>query len=112
MLSLVLLPVLCTGCRGIPIPGKQGTHYLIIGVGVVHCPTNESGVLVTRAQVLGLSLNTDPVAKFAVGYASGTLVSVPNTADDVRIEVSARPGGPLQIHSQSSVLLTNQALKK
>ena len=103
---------LVTGCQGIPIPGKHGTHYLIIGVGLVHCPTNEAAVFVTRTQALGLSLNTDPAAKFALGYASGTVVSVPDTADDVRVEVSWRPGGVLNIHSQSSVLKTNQALNQ
>ncbi len=97
-----------TGCQGIPIPGKHGTHYLIIGVGLVHAPAHDAAVLVTRTQALGLSVNTDPAAKFALGYASGTVVSVPDSADDVRVEVSGRPGGMLNIHSQSSVLQTNQ----
>ena len=60
-----MLIVLAAGCSGIPITSRHGTQYLIIGIGLVHCPTNTSdAVLVTRSQAFGITANNDPAARF------------------------------------------------
>jgi hypothetical protein len=85
------------------VPGHEGeTHHVIVGFGVV--TTRESaraGVVATRAHSLGLSVTDRPGLKLGMGWASSTVVSVADGAEDVRVEVSRRPGGPLIVEAPS-----------
>jgi hypothetical protein len=54
-------------------------------------------------------VSDSPAARFSLGYADGTMISVPTNADDVRVEVTMRPGGPLKVQTAATRLLqTNQ----
>jgi len=93
------------GC--ISIPGKNGTaHYLIVGFGIVS--VNESlaqAVIATDSHVLGISISDQPGLKLAVGYSASTVISIADGADDVRVEVSKFPGGPLNVDVPSVKLM-------
>jgi hypothetical protein len=92
-----------SGCSGIPIRSGDTVHYLIVGIGVVSMPDPQQAtdVRVSRMQALGLSVTDQPGLRFGLGYASGTAVAVPANAQDVRIEVSQRPFGPLRVRSNT-----------
>lgn len=99
VLGLVLLMV--SGCVG--IPGQGGTtHYLIVGVGIVSVNESEDAITATQTQALGISLSDRPGLKLGIGYASSTVVTVAPGAEDVRVEVSQRPGGPLVVDTQNA----------
>ena len=105
LLVLIFSAALSSGCVG-SIPGKGGaTHHLIIGLGICSANTesNEAAV-VTDVMALGLSISDRPGLKFGLGYSSSTVVTVNAGAEDVRLEVSKRPGGPLVIDSERAVL--------
>jgi hypothetical protein len=40
-----------------------------------------------------------PGLRLALGYASGMVTAIPPDVDDVRLEVSDRPFGPVVIHT-------------
>ena len=72
----------------------DGTHYLVVGFGIVSVSKTETPVAaqVMRGQVLGLQISNQPGLKLAVGYSDGQTVLVPaEKADDVRLE--ARQNG-------------------
>lgn len=99
VLALVLF--IMSGC--VAIPGQGGTkHYLIVGVGIVSVNESEDAVTATQTQALGISLSDRPGLKLGIGYASSTAVTVAPGTEDVRVEVSQRPGGPLVIDTQSA----------
>lgn len=81
-------------------------HYLILGVGIVTVPKPETqtAVLATKAQALGINISDQPGLKLGLGYSSSTVVAIPDNADDVRVEVSQRPGGPLKVESPMAKL--------
>jgi len=91
------------------IKGKEGTkHFIIIGFGIVRVnrPEGETAAVVTDAQALGIHVSDQPGLKFGVGYSSSTVLTVPDgtRADDVRMEVSRHPFGPLKITTDSAKL--------
>lgn len=88
------------GCSGIPISGKDGSiHHLIIGVGLVTTPGNngENSVTMTKAQVLGVHFSSQPGLKFAAGYSSSSAVVVPESVDNILLEIEQQPFGALSI---------------
>lgn len=100
-LSLLLFSVILSGC--IAIPGKGGTkHYVIVGFGIVSVNESEEAVTATQAHSLGISISDRPGLKLGIGYTSSTVVTVAPGAEDVRVEVSKRPGGPLIVDTQSA----------
>ena len=110
---LLLLPLLLTNCTSLyccmTVPlheGESTLHYLVMGVGILTIPKPETsaGVLATRLQALGVSVSNHPGMKLAIGYTSSMAVSVPDGAEDVRVEISQRPGGPLIIDTQKAML--------
>ena len=110
LLSLSLVASCCGTNKNsfaIPLRGEEGSvHYLIIGVGVVTVPGTEArtAVQATQMQSLGVAISDQPVTKLGVGYMSSTVVSVPDGAKDVRVEVSQVPGGPLRVETQNSLI--------
>lgn len=97
LLFIVLVPALAvTACACITIPGRDGVDYhLIVGLGVVRTKASDDGsVVATDARSLGVVVSDRPGLKLGVGYSSSTVVSVPDGAEDVRVEVSRRPWGP------------------
>lgn len=105
-LGLVLISSALLGGCVASIPGSgRTTHHLVIGLGVcsVNSGPNEAAI-VTDVQAVGLSISDRPGLKFALGYSSGTVVTVSSGAEDVRMEISRRPGGPLIVESERTVL--------
>jgi hypothetical protein len=97
----------------VSIPGKGGTvHHLIIGFGIVSVNEPPSqAVIATDSHILGISISDQPGLKFAFGYSSSTVVSIPDGADDVRVEVSKVPGKPLIIDVPSAKFMKDAVLK-
>ena len=98
---IVFIFSMSSGC--IQIPGKGGTkHYVIIGFGIVSVNESDEAVVATQTQALGVSVSDRPGLKLGIGYASSTVVTVAPGAQDVRVEVSKIPGGPLVVDTQSA----------
>jgi hypothetical protein len=106
MLAIIALSVLHAGCSGIPIHASDGTtHYVIVGIGIVSVDNSKTNAaVVTRADSVGLSISGQPGMKVGIGYASGCTVQVAEGAEDVRMEVSRRPGGPIVVEVDSARL--------
>jgi len=109
-LRLVAAALLATagsagGCA-LPIAGAKGTtHYVVVGFGVVSVKEVEKpAVVATDAHVLGLVVSDRPGLKFAVGYASGMVVTVPEGASDVRVQAARRPFGLVTIEVDSALI--------
>jgi len=80
---------------------------VVIGFGIISVPKPEQkvAVLATKSQSLGVSISDQPGLKLGVGYASSTVVAVPHGAEDVRVEISQSPGGPLKVDTQKATLM-------
>jgi hypothetical protein len=89
-----------SACSGIPIDDGATRHYVIVGFGVVSVPQGEpsNSVHVSKVQALGLTVADQPGLRFAIGYASGMVAAIPSDVEDVRLEVSDRPFGPVTIN--------------
>lgn len=96
--------LLVAGCSGVPVRSGNTVHYLIIGIGVVSVPADQetADIRVTRLNALGVSLVDQPGLRLGLGYASGTVVAVPERVEDVRVEVSHLPFGPLHVRANDS----------
>lgn len=90
-----MLLALAAGCS---TTGKDGTrHYLIVGLGVVSVnATNQAGAQVYKMQVLGLGASDMPGVRLNAGFASSTVVVVPNT-NSALLEISDGPFQPLKV---------------
>ncbi len=105
MLRVIAAGVLLLAISGcaIPVTGKSGTvHYLVVGIGVVNVPAPEpetSSSAVTY-DVVGLLLSNQPGVRMAAGYASGSTMQVPVTAD-VLISADRSPMGAVTIEQTS-----------
>jgi hypothetical protein len=97
----------------VSIPGKSGTvHHLILGFGIVSVNEPPSqAVLATDSHILGISISNQPGLKFAFGYSSSTVVSIPDGAEDVRVEVSKIPGSPIVIDVPSAKFMKDTVAK-
>ncbi len=99
--------LLCLSVQGcvVSLKGKGETsHHIIIGIGLVSVKDEPSAVLTTNTQSLGLSISDRPGLKVGFGYSSNIVVSVPDSVQDVRVEVSSLPGRPFIVETQSAVL--------
>jgi hypothetical protein len=98
--------ILLTACSGIPFRAKNGTtHYVIVGLGVVSVNhSNQTAAVVTAQHSVGIIMSSQPGLSFSAGYSSGLTTLVPDGAQDVRIEVSRHPFGPITVDIQSAVL--------
>ena len=103
--ALALLSALSACCLP-PYKDTDGTtHHIVIGFGVVsvHEPDNKA-VVTTKTEAIGLSISDQAGLKFGLGYSSGTVVTVADGAEDVRVEVSQRPWHPFIVDTQSAIL--------
>lgn len=94
-------------CASYSIQGDKGAvHYLILGIGIVTVPkpNTDTAILATRVHALGVNLSDQPGLKMAVGYSSSSVVTIPDGAEDVRVEISQWPGGSLEIETQKARL--------
>jgi hypothetical protein len=98
-------------CVVIPTRREGGSiHYLVFGIGIVTVPKPEkqTAVLATKAQTLGINISDQPGLKLGFGYSSSTVVVIPDNAEDVRVEISQKPGGPLKVESPKAKLQKTQ----
>ncbi|MDX2166063.1 MAG: hypothetical protein SF182_03340 [Deltaproteobacteria bacterium] len=97
--TALLLAMLCSGCA-LPLRSSSGTTYhLIVGIGVVAVSDpDRTAAVVTQAQSVGVAISDRPGLKLGIGYASSTVTSVAEGAEDVRIEAAHYPGGPLTVN--------------
>jgi hypothetical protein len=93
-----------SGCSGIPIDDGATRHYVIVGFGVVSVPQppSASTVHVSKVQAFGLTVADQPGLRLALGYASGMVAAIPPDVDDVRVEISDRPLGPVTIRANEN----------
>lgn len=108
VLAFLVLHGAVSSC--VAIPGKNGTvHYLIVGFGIVSVNESQSqAVIATDAHTLGISISDQPGLKLAVGYSSSTVVTIPDGAEDVRVEVSKIPGSPIVIDVPRATRIKNR----
>ena len=105
MLRLIaagMLLLASSGCA-VPIAGKSGTvHYLIVGIGVVNVPApdQDTSSSAVTYDVVGLLVSNQPGVRVAAGYASGSTVQVPVTAD-VLISAERSPMGVVTVEQTS-----------
>jgi hypothetical protein len=97
--------MLLSGCI-VSVSGEGGSsHHVIIGFGIVSVNEDpDKAVVATDVYALGLSLSDRPGLKVGLGYSSGTVVSVAPDAEDVRVEISKKPWGPLIVDTQKAIL--------
>lgn len=112
----ILLVLLVTSSCIVSIPGKGSesntSHHIVIGFGIVSVNEPENIALIsTSTQVLGINLSDRPGMKLGVGYSSNTVITVPDGAEDVRVEVSQLPNKPFIVDTQSAILKNLNVLK-
>jgi hypothetical protein len=93
-------------CLTLPVSEEQSVHYVILGLGVVSIPKTEqkTAVFAAKSQALGIVVSDQPGAKLGIGYSSTSLVTIPDGAEDVRVEVSQTPGGSVTVNAPSANL--------
>ena len=99
ILPLIFSSFLLAGCS-IPIKGQDDTiHHLIIGLGIVSVkqPEENSGALVTKTESLGVYISNQPSISFSLGYAKSNVVSIPETTDNIILDISQKSFGPISI---------------
>jgi hypothetical protein len=94
----MLAALACGGCA-LPLQSSSGTTYhVIIGFGVVAVSDPEqTAAVVTQAQSIGAAISNRPGLTLGIGYASSTVTTVADGAEDVRIEAAGHPGGALTV---------------
>jgi hypothetical protein len=103
--ALPLLCLLLSAACAIPVRDKSETlHYLVIGIGVVSIPAEQktAAVQAARSHILGAGISNQPGVSLSLGYASSIVTRVPENTEDVRIEFSERPGGPVVVDVAAS----------
>jgi hypothetical protein len=116
-LMIVLLWILTisqTGCSGIPVRSRDGTtHHLIIGIGVVSVNNSRpSAATVTATHAVGVSMSDAPALNLQIGYSSSLTTAIPDDAEDVRVETSRLPFGPVIVDVQKAKLRNEQTNNK
>ena len=98
-LFAVTLALWVSAC--LAIPGRGGTtHIVVLGFGIVSVnDRNPNAVVATDTQALGVYVTDRPGLRLGVGYSSSVVVSVSGGAEDVRVEASRGPGGPLLVEA-------------
>ncbi len=93
-------------CMTVSVDGEDSQHYVILGIGVVSIPKpgTETAILATQSQALGLHISDQPGMKLGLGYSTSSTVAIPDHAEDVRVEISQRPGGPITVDSPKAHL--------
>lgn len=81
-------------------------NYFIIGFGLLTVPKPEvqTAILATKMQALGAIISDQSGIKLGLGYSSSQVVAIPNSAKDVRVEISEKPGGSLVVDAPAALL--------
>jgi len=104
LIAVGLLSV--SACAPFSRADADGTlHYYVIGFGVVSVPAanNQNGVTAVSHQAVGLTIIDHPGMRLNFGYSQGVVTTVAPGAEDVRVAVSAAPGGVLTVDAESAV---------
>jgi hypothetical protein len=108
--------VLIVGLSSCAVPihsDSMTTHYVIVGFGIVTVHENaRDAIVATDAQSLGLIVTSRPDFHASAGYMSSAVVSVPDGAEDARVDISRRPFGPLVVRTTSAKLTQAGGEKK
>lgn len=108
MLAWFLVCLAAAAGAGCSWTDQSGTrHVVIVGLGVVSVnDAKPSAATVTRTQALGVAADQGGIM---AGYSSRFATTVPDSAEDVRIEASQRPFAPIYVEVQKAQLnQTNQ----
>ena len=103
ILRLLITVIFITGtqgCSGIKYKDRNGSiHHLIIGLGVVSIPKNEgdAGVFASKTQVVGIHASDQPGFKFGAGYSTSSLVIIPESTENIIVEVVHKPLGSVTV---------------
>jgi len=108
----LMLALIASGCSAVntglalPVAGKDSIHYIVLGFGIVSVPKSDkaTAVLATKTQALGMLVSDQPGSKISIGYSSGSVVVIPDGAEDVRVEISHKLWGPITITAPSATL--------
>lgn len=98
---LLGLALSASGCV-VTIPGEgRASRHVILGFGVVSVNRScDDRVVATDSTSLGVSVTDRPALKFALGYASSTVITVAPDVEDVRVELAKPFGGPLIVDTR------------
>lgn len=100
LLTALFIIIAVSGCTGIKYRDEKGTiHHLIIGMGIVSIPKqeNKTGAFVSKTEVIGVHASNQPSLKLGVGYSASSFIAVPESTENIVIEVSQKPLGPLTV---------------
>jgi hypothetical protein len=64
----------------------------------------DPGKFCTLFTTLGLHISDQPGMKLGLGYSTSSTVAIPDHAEDVRVEISQRPGGAIIVDSPKAHL--------
>lgn len=113
-LTLVFLNL--NACSGIKVTGDSGEiHYFIVGVGVVSIPDpdKDESIKTIKSQTLGMSISNQPGTKFSLGYASNSVILIPDGTKNYCAEISQKPFGALTVETcKSQFVLNNHEYKE
>jgi len=114
VLLLWILTISQTGCSGIPVRSRDGTtHHVIIGIGVVSVNNSRpSAATVTSTHAVGVAMSDTPILNLGIGYSSSLTTAIPDDAEDVRVETSRLPFGPIIVDVQKAKLRNGQTNNK
>lgn len=103
-LVVCTIAITATGCISFKT-GRDARYHIVIGFGIVRVSDPDTTALVaTSAHSLGVTISDRPDLRFSAGYASSTVVTIPDGAEDVRAEISQSPLGPFVVDVQCATL--------
>lgn len=100
LLTALVIIIAVSGCAGIEYRDGKGTiHHLIIGVGIVSIPKpeNKTGAFVSKTEVIGVHASNQPTLKLGIGYSESSFIAVPESTENIVVEVFQKPLGPLTV---------------
>lgn len=103
---ILLAPLVGANAGCVRFSTTEGVDYhLILGFGLVRTKAaTDSAIIATDSRSFGVVVSDRPGLKLGIGYASSTVVSVAEGSEDVRVEVSRQPFGPLVVDAPSARL--------
>jgi len=115
IVAVILLSIFLLASCAIPVKDNSETlHYMVVGFGVVSIPAVQQSLAVqaVKSQILGVGISNQPGISLSIGYASNLITKIPEDAEDIRVELSDRPGGPVIVDVASSKLVTKYETTK
>lgn len=93
---LIIILFIVTGCSSSPccistkFENDSSINYVVIGFGIVSVPKPavKSGAYATKTKSLGIMLSDQPGLKSSIGYATSSVIVVPENTNNTIIEAS------------------------